>query len=179
MGHEEFIAKKYAKAFLNLFIDDISLDAYNHIVVLEKFLKERREAITFLSLPHIKKSAKKELLDNVINRFKLPSPFKRLITILIESKRIFLLPLILHYMAIIYRQRKGILAFIVKSSAPLTAPAIKIVKEFLEGKTDKEILTIPGVDDSLIAGIRLESYEYLWEYSIAKKLRMLKRLPVE
>lgn len=177
--NEEIIAKKYAKAFLNLFIDEISLAMYQRIVELERFFKARREVLAFLALPHIKSTEKCKALDVVIEKFSLPGSFKRLVAILVESKRVFLFPLVLRYITMIYRQRKGIAAFIIKSSTSLDKQALDSIEQFLAKKTDKKILSEHVLDKSLIAGIRLESDQYLWEYSVAKKLKVLMMSPIE
>jgi F-type H+-transporting ATPase subunit delta len=180
MKHQEaVIAKKYAKAFLNLFIDEISLKDYQHIVELEQFLKDRREVLTFLGLSQIEPSKKCAALDSLIDKFKLPTSLKRLITILVDDKREYLFPMVLYYIELIYRQRKKILAFTVKSSASLDADALRTIEKFLAHSTGQQILTDQIVDKSLIAGIRLISNQYLWEYSIAKRLRTLLMSPIE
>lgn len=176
---EALIAKKYAKAFLNLFIDEISLKDYQRIVALRQFLKDRREVLTFLGLTQLEPLKKCAAFDFLIDKFKLPVSLKRLITILVEDKREYLFPTVLYYIELIYRQRKKILAFMVKSSASLDAVTLRIIEKFLERKTGQRILTEQIVDKSLIAGIRLISNQYLWEYSIAKRLRALMMSPIE
>lgn len=176
--HEELIAKKYAKAFLNLFIDEIPLKMYQRIVELEQFFRVRREVLAFLALPHIEPYYKCKALDSIIEKFSLTPSFKRLITILVESNRAFLFPLVLRTITMMYRQRKGMLAFKVKSSSSLNKAALRTIEKFLAKKTNKHILSEYTLDKSLIAGIRLESDQYLWEYSIAKKLRMLMMSPI-
>jgi len=180
MKHQEaLIAKKYAKAFLNLFIDEISLKDYQRIVELRQFLKDRREVLTFLGLPQLEPSKKCAVLDYLIDKFNLLTSLKRLITILVDDKREYLFPMVLYYIVLIYRQRKKILAFTVKSSALLDAATLCIIEKFLERSTGQRILTEQIVDKSLIAGVRLISDQYLWEYSIAKRLRTLMMSPIE
>jgi len=176
---KQLIATKYAKAFLNVFIGDLSLSDYRRIVGLEQFLKDRRDVLAFLALPHIEPSAKHEALASVIEKFSLPTCFNRLVIVLVEGKRSFLFPLILYFVARFYRRRKGIEDFMIKSSSYLNADALKTIEQFLARKTGRQVLSEYDIDKSLIAGIRLKSDDYLWEYSVAKKLRTLMISPMK
>ncbi len=167
------IAFKYAKAFLNVFIEKISLADYKNIVILEQFLKSRRAALAFLILPHIEYKAKERALSSVIEKFSLPDCFNNLIRVLVKGRRAFLFPIILNTIALVYRKRKNIEDFVIQSSNQLDESALKEIEIFLSQKTGAKILSKHKIDNELIAGIRLMSDRYLWEYSIAKKLRTL------
>jgi len=173
------LASKYAKAFLNLFIDEVSLKDYKHLATLEQFLKDRREALAFLALPHIDPVAKQKALASVIEKFGLPDCFNRLVNILVKSGRSFLFPSILRAIAQLYRKRKGIEDFVIQSSSPLDEQSLHAIETFLAYKTNEQILSDHEINTTLIAGIRLKSENYLWEYSVAKKLRSIMMSPLE
>jgi len=176
---EQAVALKYAKAFLNVFIDELSLDDYRNLVVLEQFLKGRREALAFLILPHIEPAIKQQALGSVIEKFSLPDCFNRLVQLLIKDRRAFLFPLVLHVIARLYRRRKHIENFVIQSSYPLDSSEREVIEQFLAQKTGAKILSNHEINKDLIAGIRLKSDRYLWEYSVAKKLRTLTVSPRE
>jgi len=176
---EQAVALKYAKAFLNVFIDEVSLDDYKKITVLEQFLKKRRDALAFLALPHLDSAIIEKSLGSVIEKFELPECFNRLVRLLIKGRRAFLFSLVLSVIAALYRKRKKIENFVIRSSYKLDDSALDVIKNFLEQKTGTKVFSRHELDKRLIAGIRLKSDHYLWEYSVAKKLRTLTASPLK
>ena len=46
-------AKKYARAFLNVFLDQVNVDDFNQICSFSHFLRHHRKSLFFFGLPHI------------------------------------------------------------------------------------------------------------------------------
>lgn len=73
-----------------------------------------------------------------------------------------------------YREHKGLLEVTCRTAVPLTDEQVAAIHEFLHEKTGKKIILIMVIDSSLLAGIRLQSETFLWEYSIGRQLQALR-----
>ena len=79
------ISKRYAHAFLNVF--PLLLIVLNALNKLTTFLDQHDEVFLMLKIPLLDASKKAQALeDYLIERFKLPESFKRLIAVLIDKK---------------------------------------------------------------------------------------------
>ncbi len=165
------IAKRYAQAFLNVFIDSIALDDFHNICAAEQFLMQHKQALFLLKLPFINPAKKKEILNELCQKFRLIDKFKELVELLVHDKRSFLLPDVLYYVSKLYQQRKGIMSFTIISSHRLGTDKLNSMQRFLAQESGCDIIYNYRVDKKLIAGIRLYSDTLLWEYSINKQLR--------
>jgi ATP synthase F1 delta subunit len=169
------LTRKYAKAFINVFFSELSLDDVAHIVQAADYLASRRRTRFFLRLPAIDVSIKKQVLDLVCKRFSLPLPVEKIIDLLLEHKRSYLLHHVLLYSAELYYVHHNIVTFTIASSHELPQKSVDIIQDFLARKTKRTIMYTNKIDKKLIAGIRLESGVFLWEYSIHKHLRRIQQ----
>jgi F-type H+-transporting ATPase subunit delta len=175
IDNKKIIALKYAKAFVNLYIETISVESFNNIKKLENFFDTHKKAIYFLSVPNIKKETKLKLLNEIFEKFKLDNLLAPLIKILTLQKRLFLIDEILKNIRLLYKERKNIMTFKVISSHQISKEDLEIIEKFLEVKTGKKIIYYYNLDKSLIAGIKLKSSTLLWEYSIFKQCENLRK----
>jgi ATP synthase F1 delta subunit len=168
------LSRKYAVAFLNLFINEITLEDYHALVKLLLFLKNKPELNLMFKLPRVEK-AKREAIDCMMKEFQLPLPFKKLMDLLLDDQRLFLLLDVLRYIKQLYTEREGIMEFEIRSSHDLNHEQLEIIKYFLSSMTGKHIVYKHSIDRELIAGIRLQSDILLWERSVAQKLAEAQR----
>lgn len=169
------LARKYAQAFLNLFMDRLSIDDCLSLVKLKYFFKSHKQALFFLSLHHISLELKMRFIDEIIVKFNLKQEFRKLFEVLLEHNRCHLIIDVLRKICSIYRARNNVILFTISSSYPLEVTSLEILENFLARQTGSTIIGIPQVDKNLIAGIRMQSENYLWEYSLKKQLQRLKR----
>jgi ATP synthase F1 delta subunit len=167
------LARKYAQAFLNLYIDQITPQSYAHLLNLQVYLHNHRNALIYFSFPHIALEEKLALFDKLEEKIKPSEPVKKLFKSLIKHNRIMLAPEILIKICDLYRERKNILLFSIESSHELDADAIATIEQFLRHNTGKKIESKSHVNHTLIAGLRLQSNTLSWEYSIHKQLQEL------
>lgn len=171
-------AKRYAHAFLNLFT--INSQDITNIKKAIDFLEHHREIFSLLKVPlldsKIKMNALKEYL---MIQFYLPASFEKLIHVLVEQKRTYLIQMILSEMINLYEDQQGLESFTIASSCQLDDTELEKVKAFLTTHTHHNIICTPLVDTDLIAGIRMQSNNHLWEYSIRKHLAAIKSLMLE
>lgn len=175
MNNKQIVARKYANAFLNLYINDISEENFKAIKKLDTFFDNHKKSIFFLSVPNIENSQKEKLLAELFEKFGVKNLLKPLIDLLFEHKRIFLISEVLKHIKLLYKERKNIMMFNITSSHQLDDQDIEIIKQFLAFKTNKKIMSEYKIDKSIVAGIRLQSGTLLWEYSISKQCETLRK----
>lgn len=169
-------ARKYAQAFLNLFIDSVTPEIYSNLIVLRAFLRSHRNAIIYFSLPHIATEAKIQLLDTLGEKLKPSEPVKKLFETLIRHNRAQILPEVLNKICEYYRARKNIVLFDIESSHVLDKQSVATLEKFLACNTGKNIVSTQHINQDLIAGLRLQSDTMLWEYSIRKQVHELTKI---
>jgi ATP synthase F1 delta subunit len=167
------VSKKYALAFLNLFGSRLSPVDIEHIDQAMRFLFEHQQVLGLLKISGISNEDKRRVLYKFAQKYKLPALFNHVIDLLVEHKRAFILPHVLEMIIFVFQQREGIDTFKISSSHPLEKEVIAILEHFLQQKTGQRIRSSYTIDESLIAGIRMQSSTFLWEYSVAQQLREL------
>lgn len=167
---DSLIAKKYAQAFLNLSIEKFDDQDILKIRIAYDFLTNNNQVFYSLSLPNIALSVKTKFIDVFLKKFDLNFELKGLFLLLLKDNRINLVKEVLKSIVNIYQLKKNIMIFDISSSYKLDNNDKDIILEFLQKNTDKKILPIYKIDKNLVAGIKLQSGSYLWEYSINKQL---------
>ena len=76
----------------------------------------------------------------------------------------------------LYKNQINSIEFSIQSAQEIDDKQFESIKQFLGRLTNKKIIGIPSVDTSPIAGLRLQSNEYLWEYSVRKQIKALQAL---
>ncbi|MDR3551351.1 MAG: ATP synthase F1 subunit delta [Candidatus Babeliales bacterium] len=171
---QSVITKKYANAFLNVFIDQISSQTMQQVCLLGDFLVSNHLLLSFLQWPVLSSEVKIKALKELMHKFSLGSPFERLIILLADQKRSYLIGDVLKHICALYAERKNILNFTIESSHDLTADECLVIAQFLANITGASIIYDYKVNKNLIAGIRLQSDTYLWQYSIRTQLDTMK-----
>lgn len=166
-------ARKYAKAFLNVWPKAVSPDLFERLVAFEEALVAQRRILFVLSLSYVERETTLKRIKGVCDRFDLSWHFARLIEQLLVDKRIFLLPDVLRSIRMLYARRNNLLEVCIKSSMPLGKAACNTLVQFLARASGAHVEYRVQVDHSLIAGIRIESGNLLWEHSIKKQLRSM------
>lgn len=170
----QFLARRYALAYLHSFGDDLSSDVMLNLEQAKQFFFEHRRALYFLSLPTIAKDAKLLIMQKLFVKFHLPASMNKLVELLIIQKRTYLWYDILKSIIELYQQEHHIMDVVIESAPEIGAQQIEIIKQFLARKTGNDIIYKYRVNPDLIAGVRAYSSTILWECSIAKKLRAIR-----
>lgn len=174
MNHAHIeLTDKYAQAFLNVFestLTDAQLEIAEKVAF---FLKERSD---FLFLLQVSRTDNIDALRSLIRQYQLPNPFFILIAFIIKSKRALLLSDILYRIVYHYNKRQSVSVFTIKSVILLEEDEKEKIISYLEKRIGNRVRATFIVDDSLIAGIVLQSDEYKWDYSIKNRLRTIQNL---
>lgn len=167
------LARRYAQACVNVFGDQMQ---YKDCVALKEaayFVASNRRLSAFLQMPIIAHHVKIEAFDRIAKAYMLPHWVMSLFDLLLEHKRTQLLESVLLAITLFYMQSVGIEAFTIASAYTLSDQQQKACSTFLSTTIHKKIIAEYVHDESLIAGIRMQSNESLWEHSIKKQLREL------
>jgi F-type H+-transporting ATPase subunit delta len=171
---ETQLAKRYAQAFLNVFKDKISDATIETSEQLSILLKQHKHYLALLTVASCTPDIKQKILNTLlIKKGCLPRVYESLISLLIDHAREGLLSEVLHQIVQVYQQRHNILAFEIKSSHSVTDKELNGMGQFLAVQTGCDIIYTHRVDPSLIAGVRMESSCYVWEYSVRNSIKSL------
>jgi ATP synthase F1 delta subunit len=170
------IAKKYAYAFVSVFPQAINFNDIKKIDAAQNFLQTHKRTLFFLQLPQFDQERRKSMVADLISYFSLAHDLATIILLLLEHNRSFYIPKVLIWITQLYKDRVNTMDFFIQSAHEINQEQIESIKKFLGHLTNKKIIGIPSIDTSLIAGLRLQSNEYLWEYSVRKQIKALQAL---
>ena len=170
------IAKKYAKAFMLVFPESFSRDHIPAMNYAHNFLKTHKKIVFFLQLPQFNEERKKAMIADLIRYFSLPESLESLIHLLIKHNRTFYFPDVLSNIIELYAEKTNSIEFLCSSTQILSQQQQDAIRKFLNHSLNKEIILTSTVDNSIIAGLRLKSHNYLWEYSVHKQIQALQAL---
>lgn len=170
------VARKYAQAYLNVFSDQHTFEDFCSLWRASQFLSEHHSLLFYLSLPMIHETDKKRFIDLFFEKFHLFDSLKQLFYLLLKNKHIFLAIDVLQDIYSLYKMQYGISELKISSSLDLSEEKIaEITNFFIKLSGLERVVVHCSVNPALIAGIRLQSETYLWEYSVAQQLQKLKQ----
>lgn len=168
------LAKKYATAYLNVHEDALTDPDIKAISAAYTFLKTHHTFIHLLCVISFDKKEMIRVCERLIHDFALPETMSFLMVLLVKHKHICYLKEILQDIYCLYKVRKNIVKLEIKTADHIDAQAVYAFEQFFAHESGKKIESIVSIDRSLIAGVRLQSEFFLWEYSVASQLRAFK-----
>ena len=169
------VAKKYAQAFLNVFSCQVSKDNLDKWIALEKFLEQNKLFYIYLGIPSISYFTKQRVLTSIAHELKLEKPIIKMMFLLLDHRRIEFLHAVLNKIILLYRRKNNIKKFVVTYSHDLNEEEKQEIIKFTENISGGEVVAEFVRDEKLICGLRIQSLTFLWERSVAKQLRGVKR----
>ena len=170
------IERKYARAFMNLFGNTLTMPVLEKFDDIIQFINNNKKHFFYLKVSAVDNNTKRAFF---INLFKQHGAYSngidKLIDLLIHDKRLILIAGILHEICNIYMENNGIAEWHVASAHELPQAEKDIIMQFLSRKTHAHIVPTYLIDSTLIAGLRLQSDIYLWEHSVKSQLDALRR----
>lgn len=170
------IAQKYAKAFMTVFPKSYTCTNMGKITIAQQFLQTHKQTLLFLQLPQFDQERKQSMVADLISHFSLPHQLSAIMLLLITHNRSFYIPDVLLCINQLYQKQTNSIKFSLKSAQTLNEKQIESIKQFLGQLLNKNIIATSSIDESLIAGLRLQSNDYLWEYSVRKHIKSLHAL---
>jgi len=168
-------AIRYAKAILSLSLDLKKADTINiDMQLIASTIEESNELQLVLNSPVIKSEAKKSALIAIFDK-KIDKTSLDLINLLVENKRLPLLPEVAKQYTLLYEQHKGSQVAEVITAIPLTGNLEEKVLAKVEEITGKKVTIENSVDPSIIGGFILRVGDKQFDASILGKMNNLRR----
>jgi len=172
--HEErIVAARYAAALLAVYQQPFSEEECTALEHAIRFYRTKSIILIYLQTPLFNLEQKKQALELLRKRYSVPPIVEKIDLLLLEDARIFLLPVV--YEALIRQSniQAGRIPCTITSAGQLSDTQQHLCKQFVAGISGQKPLIEWAVDPALIAGIRFQTEDWLWEDSLDARLRSL------
>jgi len=173
------ISKKYAQAFLKEYQQDLTLAQVQNFKTAIKFFRQHYDFLSIVSVLANKHEGFCSLLQEMQDHFSFPACIQKLITILVAHKRLYILAQVLQDIYCLYMLNNNILEVTIATAEPIEEEQKQKFEEFFKKLSGKNIISTAMIDESLIAGIRMQSDLFLWEYSIKSRIAKISRKMID
>ncbi len=170
-----FSSKKYAQAYLQEYQNSLTLEQVQNFKPVIEFCRDHHNFLSVISVLVGKQPGFEELLEEMRIYFSLPDSMQKLIKLLIKHKKIDIFAQILQDIYCLYMLNNNIHELTITTAEPLEEDQKKRFEEFFKKLSGKKIISTAIIDESLIAGIRMQSDHFLWEYSIKSRIAQISR----
>jgi F-type H+-transporting ATPase subunit delta len=169
-------ALRYAKATLSLAKErDLAEEINDDMLLIDKTIKENHDLLNMLKSPIIKSAVKKSILTELFEK-KINEISLGLINLLIENKRLPLLPLVASEYTIIYDFLKGVEVAQVTSAVPLSKALENRILKKVGEMSGKDITLKNIIDPSILGGFILRIGDTQYDSSISGQLNQLRSM---
>lgn len=167
--------KRYAKALLEYAIDKSQAEEIFHeMTSIREVILQNSELNQVLRSPIVKSVVKKTILEQVFNH--MSQTTKRLVQVLLENKRLVLMPDIAHAYIQLYQEYKGKQIVYVTIAQPISEPLQSDILQKAKQITGNENMELKlKIDPSIIGGFVLRVGDLQYNASIANKLNTIRR----
>ena len=163
-------ALRYAKATLNLAKEKKLAEEVNKdMILIRDTIEENNDLEIMLKSPIIKSGDKRSVLIKVFGK-KINEITKGLIDVLIENKRLSLLPLVAAEYIVIYDFMKGVEVAKITTAVPLTKELEKKILKRIQESIDADVSLVNVVDPSIIGGFVLRVGDKEYDSSVSYRL---------
>lgn len=164
---------KYARAFFNNYGAQLQQADFWQIKQASSEIVKNKSVLELFSL--YQQAEQQKIIKIILNHFKLPDCFSRLLVLLQKHKRLLLLPNILDEVAELFLYKNKLLFFQITSCPELSASQQDQAVAYLERATGMKILYELSEKQALIAGLKMQSKQFLYEDSISCRLQKIHR----
>lgn len=148
------IARRYAKALVQLAAEEGSVDSFHdELVRVEALFSAHPELGSLLSNPAYGIEAKLETLKEVAAKLSLSTTIRNFLLLLQERNRMVCLPAISSCYSVLADELSGVVRPVITSALPLGDEQIAEIKAALEKSTGKKVSMTVEIDPSLIGGV--------------------------
>lgn len=172
---QSLVARQYAKAYLAENGSKLTLNDFEHMKSAIGFFRTHHNFMSLVSVLVQSDQIEHPLIKELFEHFSLHPTLKNLIFTLIRHKKLMLFAQVLQDICCLYLLQNNILEVTVQTVCPLPQAELEQFEKFFTKLSGKRIMSRVVLDQSLIAGVRMQSDIFLWEYSIAARLRNLRQ----
>ena len=169
------VARRYARALFGIGVDAGTFEALGQeigdLAALWTAAADLRE---LLENPVFRPDEKRKVLEQILPRVAPTAEVRRLAMLLLERRRITLLPAIARAYRDLADAHTGRVRARVTSAEPLTAAAADRVRRALEERTGKKVIVETAVDPSLIGGVVAQVGDLVLDGSVRTQLADLR-----
>jgi F-type H+-transporting ATPase subunit delta len=170
------VARRYARALFGIGVDAGNFEALGQeIGELAGLWSSSPELRQTMENPIFKPSEKRAVLEQLLPRV-TPSPqVQRIVLLLLERRRIVLLPAIARAYRDLADAHTGRVRAKLTSAAPIGPAALDRVRRSLEARTGKQVILETAVDPGLIGGVVARVGDLVLDGSLATQLDDLRQ----
>lgn len=172
---ENSLAKRYALGLIKSIKDE------KEYLILKKELEDfvilisrNDEFKAGMESSLFSKNQKRELLDSIHNKAKFNKKTFNLLLTMIDENRLIILETVVLLLEELWFEKNGIEKLKVLSAVSLNQQLEEKLIKNLEKSFDKKIIIEKEVDESLIAGIKIQRGSVFYDFSINGNLKKLK-----
>lgn len=169
------LASRYAKSLVDLAVEKGQLEVVRaDMQVLQQITKGNPDVVTLLRSPVIKPDKKQKILAAILEG-KISNITSLFIQLLVTKGRESNLPEITTEFARQYNLLNNISKVKITTAVPLDAAILSAIKQKVEAGSDKKIEMETAVEPDLIGGFVLETDDRLFDASILRDLKDIKK----
>ncbi len=174
------IIKKYTYAFLYVYRKCLTPDDFNNLSKVSSFLKKRKTSMFIATHADIDLETKGNLFLEIFMRAApdssecLKNALKKLVIVLVMQNRLPMVIKIIDLIGVRFAQAIGYQEATIMTSHRLSSGEQQEIIKAFGFLTASQVNATFRLDTELIAGIKIISQNYIWESSIAQKIRALR-----
>ncbi|HFS68068.1 MAG TPA: ATP synthase F1 subunit delta [Flavobacteriia bacterium] len=168
-------ALRYAKAALSLAKQQNKQEKINQdMQLIDQTISDSKELQSFLNDPTFKAEEKLKTINAVFGD-KIDAVTKGIIKLLIQNKRLNLLPFVAKQYQNLYKKSQNVASAVVTSAVPLTNTLKDKILQKIKKETNKDVSLENVIDDTIIGGFVLQIGDKQIDASVSGKLNNLSR----
>lgn len=167
----EIVAKRYARALLEIALDQNTVEAFEQqIVLLNETVQSHQGLRKVLFHPQVSPESKKKLIEDIF-KDDLKQEVLNLVKILIDNHREYIIADLKDEYVKLADAELGILDITVTTAEPMTDVETTQVKEKLSQAFHKTLRIHTKVDPEIIGGLLVRAGNRLYDGTLAGKLQ--------
>jgi F-type H+-transporting ATPase subunit delta len=173
---ESVVAERYARALFELGLESGQLAMLtDQLRTLANSYRDSAELKQVFTDPRVTEDEVQRLIDAIAKRLTLSPLAKNTLMVLVQRRRINVLPDIVRRLVSLTDERTGVLRASVTSAVPLADAQAQRLSEELERLTGKRIVLERLTDPSLIAGLVTRIGDHVIDGSLRGRFEELER----
>jgi len=171
------ISKRYARAFFEIAAEENKLEQYyNELRQFSSIVEGNKDLKGFLANPVFEQDSKKKVLDRVISKLSLSKMTINFLNLLIDKKRIDVLPDIETCYRQLMDETLKKVRVTVKTAFPLSGAMQDYITSNLKKMTGRDVEVAVEDDKNLLGGIVIGVGDTLYDGSIKNQLNNMRNL---
>ncbi len=171
----QIVARRYAKALLDLGVEQGSLDRLvDELTTLSQAWEGSSELRNAVENPLVSIAAKKAVAGELCDQIGASPTARSTLQLLVDRRRTRVLPYVVQVLREMSDARKGVVRAEVTTAAPLGDPYYARLQAQLERMTGKKVVVDRRVDPSLVAGVVTRIGDRVFDGSLRSRLQSLK-----